>query len=143
MCANRLFDKSPAAVSIPRLLQTVSKFAGTFRSANTQEVRQLLTECEARVVKIEKTLEAIRTRRNMALAHTSPGTLSDPASYKQRGHVTYRELGAVFEEAAIIVDSIGRAYSGHPVLTLFTDAQDVKEALRLVAEGQRATKSGG
>jgi hypothetical protein len=140
MCANRLFDKTTTAVSIPRLLHAVSKFAGTFSSANAQEVRQLLAASEARVIKIEKTLEALRTRRNKTLAHTSPDTLSDPATYKRRGRVTYRELGEVFEEAAIIVDSISRAYSGHPALTLFTDAQDVKEALRLFAEGQRATK---
>jgi hypothetical protein len=141
MCANRLFDKNSAAVSIPRLLQAASKCAGTFRSANVQEVRQLLAASEARVIKIEKTLKAVRTRRNKTLAHTAPDTLSDPATYKEQGHVTYRELGEVFEEAAIIVDSMSRAYSGHPAITVFTDAQqDVKEVLRLVAEGQRATK---
>jgi hypothetical protein len=43
----------------------------------------------------------------------------------------------VFEEAAIIVDSISRAYSGHPAITVFTDAQDVEEVLRLVVKGQR------
>jgi AbiU2 len=140
MCANRLFDRDRKAVSIPRLLQAVLENAGMFTAATAQEVRQLVADSEARVTKIQKTLEAVRTRRNETLAHTSPDTLSDSTTYKQRGRVTYRELGAVFEEAAIIVDGTSRAYSGHPAITVFTDAQDVKEALRLVAEGQRVTK---
>ena len=137
MCANRLFDKNASALSIHVLLSTVSTQTDAFRFATSQEIREIVKDSKSRISSVERELRVLRTRRNQGLAHMDPGTIHDPKEFNQRSALTFRELGNIFDEAAIIVDRLWRRYVGQVAPTFLADAGDCENAFRLISEGMR------
>jgi hypothetical protein len=140
MTAARIFDRQRGAVSIHALLSSALKQAGTSKYGTASEVRKAVEEANVCVKKLEAILAAITTRRNQTMAHTDPSAILDSEGYLHDGLVSYRQIDGLFNETELILNRFSRLFRGDSIRLYFSDADDYKHALNLIADAQKTAR---
>jgi hypothetical protein len=106
MYAIKLFDENSNAYSVSKFFEITRLRLAEFPQGSRDEVLQMVTEAEAEIKKLKRTLKELTRRRNHMLAHISEQlVLRDEKLWKQR-NLTIEQVRQVLKVAGSIVNSI-------------------------------------
>jgi len=135
----RVFDRT-SAVSIHTLLSAALGEAGTFKHGTPAQVRKAVEDAKATITALAPTLAAIRTRRNETIAHLDAKPFKDPASYHQRGRVSYRQIDEVFEKVSTVLTRLSLLYRNAAVPLELEGAKDYERVFEMLAAAKTQLK---
>jgi hypothetical protein len=111
MAAARIFDRA-SDVSFHTLLSAALKEAGTFRYGNASEVRKLVGDAKATLVRLQPAIDALLVRRNQTQAHTDARPIIEPEKYVKDGQISYGRIDELFEQVALTLNRFSFLYFG-------------------------------
>ena len=110
MFAAKLYDKTSGAVTVKSLLDAAQSQAGMFKHGTPQEVSEAVKEAETRIAALVPILKSVQDRRNQALAHLDPRTVTNPAALDVNAKLTLADLEKVFAETGAILNEFSRLW---------------------------------
>lgn len=135
MCANRIFDTDPKAVTIHRFLRLARSKASKFRFASEQEVRACLAQADAETSRLRPAINILRTRRNNFLAHISPEFAFDREALRRNGKKLQLEnIGEVLHSAGRIVNDLLHMWNRSRNQLRETHSDDYKKVIERVTK---------
>ena len=138
--AARLFDTHPEAVTVKSLLRLAEENASRFENARPEEVVKSVVQGTSDIRSQETSLSAVKTRRDKALAHLDPKTISDPGKVGEQSKLTIKELEDLFGTAEKILNNMSAKYRGVTSFTELLDKDDYENVVRLVKLAKRTQK---
>lgn len=136
--AAKLFDTHRQAMTIKAMLELAEKQADRFQNATREEVQQYSGKARGEMVELEKSLRAVRSRRNKVIAHLDPMAVLNPQKVTEGGKLTIEELQTLYKAAAEILNNISASYRGVTSLTELVDQDDYENAVSLIERAKHA-----
>ena len=138
MLAAKLYDKTNRTVTVKSLLEMAQSKAGMFKYGTPQEVSAAVKEAETRIAALVPILKSVQERRNQALAHLDPKTVTNPAGLDVEAKLTLADLEKVFAETGAILNEFSRLWQDTTSIMRFIDDDDFTSALALIADAKHA-----
>ena len=138
MLAAKLYDKTSRTVTVKSLLEMAQSTAGMFKYGTPQDVSAAVKESETRIATLVPILKYIQDRRNQALAHLDPKTVTNPAGLDVNAKLTLADLEKVFAETSAILNEFSRLWKDTTSLMRFIDDDDFTSALDLIADAKHS-----
>jgi AbiU2 len=99
----------------------------------------VVKNAESRIAGLSSMLtRSVQYRRNQAIAHLDPATVIDPAALAVSAKLTLVDLTKMFDETGAILNEISRLWADTYAFMEFTNGDDFKSALDLIAEAKHA-----
>lgn len=138
MFAAKLYDKKTGTVTVTSLLDAAEFYAGVFKHGTRQEVCDAVKDAQKRIAEILPILKAVRDRRNQAIAHLDPKTVTDPKALETEAKLTVKDLEKIFEETGAILNEFSRLWKDTTAAMEFIGDDDYTMALDLIADAKHA-----
>jgi hypothetical protein len=138
MFAAKLYDKTSGAVTVKSLLDAAQSQTGVFKHGTPQEVSAAIEEAKTRIAAIVPILKSVQDRRNQALAHLDPRTVTNPAGLDATAKLTLVDLERVFAESGAILNEFSRLWLDTTSIMNLIDDDDFTSALDLIADAKHA-----
>lgn len=136
--AAKLYDKTSGAVTVKSLLDAVQSEAGMFKHGSPQEVSASVKDAEGRINAIVPILKSVQDRRNKALAHLDPRTVTNPEELDANAKLTLANLEKIFAETGTILNTFSRLWLDTTSVMELIDDEDYTSALDLIADAKHA-----
>ena len=134
MFAAKLYDKKTGTVTVTSLLDAAEFYAGAFKHGTRQEVRDAVEDARKRMTALLPVLTAVRDRRNQAIAHLDPKTVTDPKALETEAKLTVKDLENIFAETGTILNEFSRLWKDTTAVMEFIGDDDYTMALDLIAD---------
>jgi len=138
MFAAKLYDKTRGVVAVKSLLDTARSQAAMFKYGTPQEVTAAVKEAERRIACLVPILKSVQDRRNQALAHLDPRTVTNPVGLGVNAKLTLADLEKVFEVTGAILNDFLRLSRDTTSIMRLADEDDFTSALDLIADAKHA-----
>jgi hypothetical protein len=138
MFAAKLHDKMTGTVTVTSLLDAAELYAGAFEYGTRKDVCGAVKEAQKRIAALLPILKAVRDRRNQAIAHLDPKTVTDPQALETEAKLTVKDLERIFEETGAILNEFSRLWKDTTSVMEFIDDDDYTTALDLIADAKHA-----
>ncbi|MFZ0886018.1 MAG: hypothetical protein WAN14_21630 [Candidatus Acidiferrales bacterium] len=136
--ASRMYDTHRGTITINALIDRCEEGAKSFDHGTEEQVLAAVSWCRGAVESIQITLEAIRKRRNKALAHLDPRFVANPTYLNTEAALTIPDLTKVFEQTEKILQRIDAVHSGTIGELKYLGHDDYQVVLDLVADAKCA-----
>lgn len=138
MFAAKLYDKKAGTITVISLLHAAEFYAGVFKHGTQQEVCDAVKGAQKRMAELLPILTAVRNRRNQAIAHLDPKTVTEPKALETEAKLTVKDLEKIFAETGAILNEFSRLWKDTTAVMEFIDDDDYTMALDLIADAKHA-----
>jgi len=138
MFAAKLYDKTAGTVTVKSLLNVARSQAGKFKFGSPQEVSAVVKEAESRIAALIPILKSVQDRRNQALAHLDPRTVTNPEELDANAKLTVADLERIFEETGSVLNEFALLWQDVTSIMQLIDDEDYTSALDLIADAKHA-----
>jgi hypothetical protein len=136
MFAAKLYDKTSGTVTMDSLLDAAECYAGVFKHGTRQEVSAAVKDAQKRMDALLPIFTAVRDRRNQAIAHLDPKTVTDPKALETEAKLTVKDLEKIFSETEAILNEFSRLWINTTAAMKFIGDDDYSFALDQIADAK-------
>ena len=130
--AARLFDPASGTATVPSMVRTAEKKAGTFQHANASEMRNKVKVWNNRIASTQPLLVKLQDLRNGLIAHLDTEVILNPKEMDKTVAVTFDEVEQVLNTAREIVKDALDAYNNSAYIDELESAEDWEAILRIL-----------